>query len=293
MFIWRIKVHKWGAAVVLLSLLLCVQTKVWGQAIYGTTGLLHAPTADMQRDKTFMLGGGHINKWSTSSHFHSSEVGYTWNYYLNVTIFPWLEVGYTCTLVHADHGSSYFPQQSWGKFTNQDRAFYGRLRLWKEGWWKDWTPQIVVGLDDPATHSSYGGGGITTGGDSGNNNYLTRYYLAMTKHVEVKNVGELGAHLSFIIGNSLSDPHYKRPAAGVNFQFDMPDKDRLGIKLLNGLNVMAEYYPVPYKGENGQTTCGVNIGAQYKIWKDHINLWCEHYDLKHFSWGVFFKIHLK
>ncbi len=28
-----------------------------GQAFYGTTGLLHAPTAGMQRDKTVMLGG--------------------------------------------------------------------------------------------------------------------------------------------------------------------------------------------------------------------------------------------
>ena len=71
--------------------------------------------------------------------------GYTFNYYLNVTIFPWLEVAYICTLVHADHGSAYFPEQSWGKFTNQDRAFSVRLRLWKEGWWREWTPQIVLG----------------------------------------------------------------------------------------------------------------------------------------------------
>ena len=28
------------------------------QFTYGTTGLLHMPTADMQRDKTFMFGGG-------------------------------------------------------------------------------------------------------------------------------------------------------------------------------------------------------------------------------------------
>ena len=28
-----------------------------GQAFYGTTGLLHAPTAVMQKDKTVMLGG--------------------------------------------------------------------------------------------------------------------------------------------------------------------------------------------------------------------------------------------
>ena len=30
---------------------------VYGQALTGTTGLLHAPSAEMQRDKTFMFGG--------------------------------------------------------------------------------------------------------------------------------------------------------------------------------------------------------------------------------------------
>lgn len=36
---------------------LCVCTNSYGQALRGTTGLLHAPTADMQQDKTFMFGG--------------------------------------------------------------------------------------------------------------------------------------------------------------------------------------------------------------------------------------------
>ena len=29
------------------------------QALLGTTGLLHASTADMQRDKTFLFGGNY------------------------------------------------------------------------------------------------------------------------------------------------------------------------------------------------------------------------------------------
>ena len=39
------------------------------QFTYGTTGLLHMPTADMQRDKTFMFGGGHLNTHATPSHW--------------------------------------------------------------------------------------------------------------------------------------------------------------------------------------------------------------------------------
>lgn len=39
------------------SVFLSISISVYGQALRGTTGLLHAPTADMQRDKTFMFGG--------------------------------------------------------------------------------------------------------------------------------------------------------------------------------------------------------------------------------------------
>ena len=38
----------------------------------------------------------------------SNEIKYTFNYYLNVTIFPWLEVGYTCTINYANHAPLIF-----------------------------------------------------------------------------------------------------------------------------------------------------------------------------------------
>lgn len=34
---------------------------------------------------------------------------------------------------------------------NQDRSFHARLRLWKEGWWEPWTPQIVAGVKETST----------------------------------------------------------------------------------------------------------------------------------------------
>ena len=99
------------------------------QFTYGTTGLLHMPTADMQPDKTFMFGGGRLNKEATPSRWSYD----TWNYYVNVTFLPFLEVGYTCTIFDEwTHGGKLHMK-------NQDRSFHGRLRLWKEGWWKDWT----------------------------------------------------------------------------------------------------------------------------------------------------------
>ena len=266
---------------ILVCLIAISSLQSQAQALYGTTGLLHAPTAEMQKDKTFMVGGNVLHLVPLQ-YFNSNEVKYTFNYYLNVTIFPWLEVGYTCTINHADHGSTYFPPQSWGKYTNQDRAFNARLRLWKEGWWKSWTPQIVLGLDDPTSHESYGGGAIKFDEDGMQNNHFTRYYLAATKHFCFAGVGTLGVHAAYVDYRACWFPHYRRPAAGVNFKFNLLPENNLVVKALNGLDLMSEY--------DART---VNIGAHYQLWKDHINLIAELNNGKYFSGGIYFKIHLK
>lgn len=159
--------------------------ELFAQHIYGTTGLLHAPTAEMQKDKTFMIGGGMIDHNTYRSNYWKGSRGYTpytYNYYLNITILPWLEVAYTCTLVKGVHGNSYWPQQAWGKFTNQDRSFHFRLRAWKEGWWKSWTPQVVLVANDLGSHEQIGGGNIVFDNADENTNHLTCFYLSATKH---------------------------------------------------------------------------------------------------------------
>ena len=266
---------------ILVCLIAISSLQSQAQALYGTTGLLHAPTAEMQKDKTFMAGGNVLHLVPLQ-YFNSNEIKYTFNYYLNITIFPWLEVGYTCTINYAEHGSTYFPEQSWGKYTNQDRAFNARLRLWKEGWWKPWTPQIVLGLDDPTSHEAYGGGAIKFDEDGMQNNHFTRYYLAATKHFSFAGVGTLGVHAAYVDYRACWFPHYRRPAAGVNFKFNLLPEDNLAVKALNGLDLMAEY--------DART---VNIGAHYQLWKDHINLIAELNNGKYFSGGIYFKIHLK
>ena len=75
----------------LAFLCLCFCTVLKGQALYGTSGLLHMPTADMQKDKTVMLGGNVLDKHPLSTYWNNKNYTYTYNYYINVTIFPWLE----------------------------------------------------------------------------------------------------------------------------------------------------------------------------------------------------------
>ena len=58
----------------LAFLCLCFCTVLKGQALYGTSGLLHMPTADMQKDKTVMLGGNVLDKHPLSTYWNNPNV---------------------------------------------------------------------------------------------------------------------------------------------------------------------------------------------------------------------------
>lgn len=250
------------------GLLLLLANTAKAQFTYGTTGLLHMPTAEMQKDKTFMAGVGYLNKHATPKRWSYN----TWNYYINITFFPWLEVAYTCNI--------FDEMIKRGKYNihmmNQDRNFSGRLRLWKEGWWKDWTPQIVVGANDITTGS--GGDYLDFNSNNVGNNFFKRFYIAATKHLSWN--GEWGIHAAYVYSKRIGHK-FNGPAIGVDYQFALPETSFLN-KAVNGLNLMAEY-----------DSKYMNIGAKYTLWKDHINIIGELRDCKHPSVGVFFKVHLK
>lgn len=252
-------------------LLLLLAGSAKAQFTYGTTGLLHMPTAEMQRDKTFMAGGGYLDKHVTPERWNYN----TWNYYINITFFPWLEVAYTCTI--------FDEMVKRGQYNihmkNQDRYFSGRLRLWKEGWWKDWTPQIVVGANDVLHGSGEGGDiGVVEGSSIVGNTYFQRYYIAATKHLSWH--GEWGIHAAYVYSKRIGHK-FNGPAIGVDYRFALPGEETWQ-KAVNGLNLMAEY-----------DSKFVNIGARYTIWKDHINVIAELRECKYPSVGVYFKVHLK
>jgi hypothetical protein len=96
------------------------------------------------------------------------------------------------------YGPGFWVPSTYGKFVNQDRNFAVRLRLWKEGWWKPWTPQIVLGANDALNNSWTEGSKIEMSSATANGFY-SRYYLAVTKHLSMKEVGEWGLHLALAI----------------------------------------------------------------------------------------------
>ena len=169
-----------------------------------------------------------------------------------------------------------------GKYTNQDRSFNFRLRVWKEGWWKTWTPQIVIGwtirvLMTVTVEEAYQ---VVT--RMAVIAFFTRYYIAATKHIGVDNLGMLGVHLARVLDRPATWEHHNRPAIGVNFRLGLPVQESWAVKMINGLNLMAEY---------DAGTC--NIGFEYSFWKDYVNLVAELNNGKYFSGGLVFKVHLK
>lgn len=275
----------------------------WGftfaQQNYGTSGLMNMPTADMQRDKTVMAGANWLNKHATVPRWWYD----TWNYYINVTFFPWFEVGYVCTghkAVPTDYGnrSGYWVPDTYGKFINQDRSFQLRLRIWKEGWWKAWTPQVVLGAND-AIGDSWNGGSLSKPSEmTYGNGFLNRYYLAVSKHFPVKGLGMIGAHFTWIYGERF-DNKLNDPAIGINFLIEKNKGGTFFRRLIGGFNLMAEVLP-GFTDVNGDLTFNpdaakyqVNVGLSYAVWKDAINLIGELNRCKYPSIGVNFKVHLK
>ena len=240
--------------------------KAHAQWTDGTTGLLHMPNAEMQKDATFMLGGNFLNKHNLPS---ERWWGYdTYNYYINITFFSRVEIAYICTLVQGKSNGFHWPEYTYGKFVNQDRHFAARLQVVKEGeWWKH-MPSIVVGVSDPTT----GGGSdyIDMAVDGSGNGFFNRWYIAVTKHFQVP-YGDLGVHVAYLY-NKRTDYPLNGPAIGVNFR---PAFHR-------NLNVIAEY--------DAKT---INVGATYALWTDHFNFVFELQKGKYISAGLVYKVNLK
>lgn len=238
------------------------------QLTNGVTGLLHMPNAEMQKDGTVIIGGNFLNKHNLPN---NTWWGYdTYNYFINITFLERVEISYICTLVQGKADTGYhWPEYTFGKYVNQDRHFAGRIQLLKEGEWWKYMPSIIVGVNDPTT------GGLTDYTDfavSGKwNGYFNRWYAAATKHIHIKNAGELGIHATYLY-NKRTDYPLNGLGWGINFR---PDFHK-------NLNVIIEH-----------DTKTLNVGAIYSLWADHFNFLFELQDGKYVSCGLVYKVNLK
>ncbi len=242
----------------LFIVLLCsLSFSVSAQLTYGTTGLLHAPSAEMQPDKTFMVGGNFMNKELTPPTWYY----HTYNYFLNITIFPWMEVAYTCTLFQAE--ALGLKPYGYSGFTNQDRYFSLRLRALKEGQFWKYMPAVVVGTSDPFTSTD------DQVAPTEGNGYFSRFYLAATKHIPIDKE-EIGVHLSYLY-NKRKEYKLNGIAAGITYNPSFHPQLRL----------IAEYDSKDFA-----------LGATYLLF-NHFHIQVEMQKLRYFSGGLTYQLRLK
>lgn len=254
-----VKMERILKLVLAVCFFLCSHTVLMAQLTHGTTGLLNAPSAEMQDSKTVMLGGNFLNKEITPATWNYN----TYNYYLNFTVFPFLEVAYTATMFKAKTigvGNLTDPE----KFCNQDRYFSARLRVLKEGqFWKH-MPSVVIGTSDPYTESGDGEVASTEG-----NGYFCRFYLAATKHF-LLGKERLGIHVSYVYNRRI-DRNLNGIAAGITFT----------PSVLPNLRLIAEYDNIDY-----------SVGASYLL-SDQVHMQLMLQDMKYLTAGLCYKMHLK
>lgn len=226
------------------------------QLTLGTTGLLNSPSAEMQADKTVMLGGNFLNDKVTPDKFPYN----TYNYFLNITFLPFLEVAYTCTLFKA---TDQFVPSKKGRFVNQDRSFSVRLRLLQE---RKYLPAVVLGSNDLYTQS--GGGKILSEGSG--NQYFSRFYLACSKYIDICPTERIGVHLAYLYNRRTSN-HLNGFSGGVSYKPSFaPD-----------LNLIVQH--------DSKSFC---IGANYLFLK-HLFAQVLLQDGKYITAGLAYKIYLK
>lgn len=127
--------------IILFLILISTTRQVSAQYSFGTTGQLMIPTAEMQETGTFMGGANFLPEQITPSIFSYP----TMNYFVDMTLFSFIEFTYRMTLLKMTTGTGRTG------YHNQDRSNTIRIRPIKES---RYFPAIVVGADDLLTEGA-------------------------------------------------------------------------------------------------------------------------------------------
>lgn len=257
--------------------LIFVSLSAKAQFTDSTTGLLSAPSADMNASGTFTITNNFLNNHITPD---AKGGEFTWDYNtfsygFDVTFWSRLEIAYVCVLFNGDWSPrAQSPQGTYREkiIKNQDRHFAAKLLLLKEGEIWKWTPSIAIGMSDPVT---------TVGGDAmqGNvgetgNGFYNRYYAVATKHFDTP-WGEVGGHLGYQYSKRV-DWNRKGVIAAVDWR---------------PVWIQNRWFSPKFVLEYDANT--VNFGFLSSIWDDRFEaMFC----LQNFQWvsfGLRFKLRLK
>ncbi len=223
-------------------LLVASSVYLYPQSSMGVSGLLNSPSAVMSNDGTVKIGGNFLNTNMTPETWDYN----TFNFYLNITFLPFLEVSITNTA---------FDLYNEGKFTNVDRAVCLKFRILKEG--KYW-PSVVIGSNDVLTSAT-----SNLFDPGAGNKYFGTHYLALSKHIDISG-NKIGVHAAYNMLSSTKQTINFPLSTGVSFSPNF----------YKGLNLIAEY-----------DTRNFNLGGNILIFKYlYLQLFVQ--DLKYLSFGA-------
>ena len=152
---------------------------VQAQQYTGISGLVHIPTAETNHEGDAFIGAHFLNKAMTpdTGFLYLGEKYNTFDYYVALTPFSWIELSYVCTeRIRAKDDQT--GQIKWSK----DRYASVKIRPLKEG--KYW-PAVAIGSNDVFTSSS-----------PEEQLYFSNVYVAATKHFTFSG-NELGLTVAY------------------------------------------------------------------------------------------------
>lgn len=209
-------------------LLLTSFSGIRAQEYTGITGMMHVPTAEMAPVGTARVGAFFLNgEFTPDKLAYKGEKYNTYNHFLAVAPFSWVELSYVCTLLkHPTNNNNVRKQWCYGK----DRHFCIKLRPLKEG--KYW-PALAVGAQDPTR---------TVEDKGGNYAYFNNFYVAASKHLNWKG-HELGVHLTYRYYRSDFNAKWRGVAGGITYRPAFAPNSRAMLEYTgNDVNVAVDCY---------------------------------------------------
>lgn len=260
--------------VLLLASLVVLPLLGFAQQYTGMSGLIHVPSADMDKAGVARVGAHFLNReFTPDGGFNYGGKYHTMSHYLSITPFSWLEIGYTCTFQKGKAIDDLTGQVMEGKakYRFKDRYFSLKLQPLKEREGK-WWPSLAVGTNDPYGTDGNNGTGkeeVKPSKGDGKSQYFANFYVAASKHFDLKG-NALGVHLAYRHWKRSYNDKWNGPVGGITFQ---PSFQK-------NLRLIAEY-----------TGDDVNIGFDWKLWK-FLLLQSSLQNGKYFSGGLCFCINL-
>ena len=170
------------AALLILAAMALLPNPCSAQQYTGLSGLVHVPSAEMNHEGDAFIGIHFLNKTMTpdTGFLFKGEKYDTYDYYISLTPFPWIEFSYMCVKrKSADN------EQLWD-YHRKDRSASVKIRPLKES---RYHPAIVLGTNDFGTE-------VFIKERTNVQLYFFNYYIAATKHFYFSG-NELGVTVAY------------------------------------------------------------------------------------------------